>query len=95
MTKLVQTGILSLSQAIRKLTVNPAKILGLPKGSLSIGAEADITVIDAEKERLVEDRMFFSKSGNSPFTGMILRGWPVMTIKGGKIKYWDGKIIKG
>lgn len=95
MTKLVQTGILSLSQAIEKLTINPAKILGLPKGSLSIGAEADITVIDAEKERLVEDRMFFSKSGNSPFTGMILRGWPVMTIKGGKIKYWDGKIIKG
>lgn len=91
-TNLVRKKILSLNEAIAKLTVNPANILGLEKGSLSIGSDADLTIIDLNLEKKVGNE-FTSQSKNSPFIGWELQGFPVVTIVGGKVVMKDGKLI--
>ena len=83
--KLVQEGVLSLAEAIRKLSVNPALILRLDKGTLSVGADADMTVIDPNLEWTVDAAQFKSKSKNTPFEGWKLKGKAVRTMVGGKI----------
>jgi len=83
-TNLVSKKILNLNQAIAKLTVNPANILGLEKGSLSIGSDADLTIIDLNLKKKIGNE-FTSQSKNSPFIGMELKGFPVATIVGGKV----------
>ncbi|MEW6556921.1 MAG: dihydroorotase [Elusimicrobiota bacterium] len=90
-TKLVHKKVLTLSQAIEKLTFNPAKIFNLNCGSLSIGSAADITIIDLNKTKTIDK--FESKSKNSPFIGMKLIGFAITTIVGGKIVKENGKII--
>jgi dihydroorotase len=82
---LVREGVLSLSEALMKVTGNPARILSLDGGTLTVGSAADITVIDLEEEMLVEEDSFQSKSRNSPFIGWKLQGIAVLTICGGKI----------
>jgi dihydroorotase len=84
-TKLVNEKHLTLFEAIKKLTVNPAKILNLNKGTLSEGADADITIIDVNKEFIVDPSKFESKGRNTPFAGWSLKGLSVMTIVGGKV----------
>ena len=91
-TNLVRKKILSLNEAIAKLTVNPANILGLEKGSLSIGSDADLTIIDLNLEKKVGNE-FTSQSKNSPFIGWELQGFPVVTIVGGKVVMKDGKLM--
>ncbi|MHB8091012.1 MAG: dihydroorotase [Syntrophales bacterium] len=86
---LVQEGILTLPELIKKMTINPARILHIPKGTLAAGADADITVIDTEKEWLVDPRMFRSRGKNTPFQGQQLRGKAVLTIVGGEIRFRD------
>jgi dihydroorotase len=83
--KLVQEGVFSLAEAIRKLSVNPALILKLDKGTLSVGADADITMIDLNEDWTVDASQFKSKSKNTPFDGWKLRGKAVRTIIGGNI----------
>lgn len=83
--KLVNEGILSLNDAIRKLSLNPASILKIGKGTLTIGADADITVIDPDVEWVVDATQFKSKSRNTPFNGWKLKGRAVQTIVGGRI----------
>jgi len=87
-TNLVSKKILNLNQAIAKLTVNPADILGLEKGSLSIGSDADLTIIDLNLKKKIGNE-FTSQSKNSPFIGMELKGFPVATIVGGKVVMKD------
>ncbi|MFH1955063.1 MAG: amidohydrolase family protein, partial [Pseudomonadota bacterium] len=84
-------GVLSLPEAIAKLTINPAKVLGLNQGRIKEGAAADMTVIDLEKEWTVKEDEFLSKSKNSPFIGLQLKGKAVMTIVGGKVVMEDDK----
>jgi dihydroorotase len=84
-TQLVEAGHLTLPEAIAKLTYIPANIINLPRGTLSVGATADITLVDLQKEAKVDPNIFESKSRNTPFVGWALRGWPVMTIVGGRI----------
>jgi len=86
-TELVESGLLDWSDLIKKMSLNPAKILGINKGTLSIGADADLIVVAAEKEWLVEKNSFISKSKNSAFLGRRLRGVVEYTICGGKIVY--------
>ncbi|MCK9417844.1 MAG: dihydroorotase [Nitrospirae bacterium] len=83
--KLVQEGVLSMTEAIRKLSMNPASILKLNKGSLTIGADADITIIDPDGDWTVDALQFKSRSRNTPFDGWKLKGRAVQTIVGGKI----------
>ncbi|HVW37442.1 MAG TPA: dihydroorotase [Pirellulales bacterium] len=85
-TQLIEPGHLSWPQAIEKMTINPAKVLGIPKGTLAIGADADVTIIDPTHEWVVDPAEFRSKSRNSPFGGYRLRGRAETVIVGGKVK---------
>lgn len=85
-TKLVATGRLDWMTALEKLTVNPARVLGIPKGTLQIGADADITVIDPDVVWTVDPSQFRSKSKNTPFAGWQLQGRAVQVFVGGEQK---------
>jgi len=84
---LVEPGVVSLSRAIEMLTVGPSKIVSIPKGTLSEGADADVAIFDIQTEKEVDVKKFKSKGKNSPFNGWRLKGWAVTTIVGGEIKY--------
>lgn len=88
--RLVDEGILSLPELIAKMSLNPARILKLPKGTLETGADADITVINPQLNWTVDVKAFCSKGKNSPFHGWKMRGKAALTIVGGEIKY-DGR----
>jgi dihydroorotase len=81
----VRKGGLAPARFVELLSRNPARILGIKKGTLAVGADADVTIIDPELERTVDVSQFKSKSRNSPFHGWILRGWPVATVVGGRV----------
>uniref|UniRef100_A0A7C5ENT2 Dihydroorotase n=1 Tax=Desulfobacca acetoxidans TaxID=60893 RepID=A0A7C5ENT2_9BACT len=83
--KLVHERVLTLSQLVARMSTQPARILGIPGGTLAPGSPADITLIDLNREWTVDVRTFASKSKNCPFDGWRLRGKAVMTILGGKI----------
>jgi dihydroorotase len=88
-TRLIEPGFLDWSTALAKMTINPARILGLhgTKGTLRIGADADITVIDPDIRWTVDPAKFHSKSANTPFAGWTLQGRADTVIVGGRIKY--------
>lgn len=88
-TYLVKPGILSFSELIKKMSVNPAKILGINAGTLSAGAPADIALVDPREEWIVDVNKLHGKSINTPFKGMTLTGKVKMTILGGKIVFED------
>jgi dihydroorotase len=81
---------LGLSELIAKYTVAPAQLLNLPKGTLSVGADADVTVLDPDAEWIFTPDKSASKSKNSPFLGWQLKGKAVTTIVGGKL-VWSEK----
>lgn len=83
-TNLVKPGVLTLSQSIDKLSTQPAKILGLPGGSLKVGEVADVTVFDPSAEWTVDVNGFKSKSRNSVLHGVRLVGKPEFTLVGGR-----------
>ena len=85
---LVEGGALTLERAIARLTADPARIFGLAKGTLSVGADADVTIVDPAREWVVDLAQSASKSRNSPFHGWKLRGQILATIMGGKI-VWE------
>ncbi|AEF94121.1 dihydroorotase, multifunctional complex type [Desulfotomaculum nigrificans CO-1-SRB] len=84
-TELVQTGILTVPQAVAKLSYHPRRVLGLDGGVLEPGAVADITIIDPNLTEIVDPGKMQSKSKNTPFTGWRLTGLPVITMVAGKI----------
>jgi len=87
---LVKKGFLTWSGVAEKMSLNPARILGLEgKGSLKAGCDADITVFDPESNWVVEAKGLESKSKNTPFMGMRLDGSAALVIVGGMIKF-DG-----
>ena len=83
---------LGLPELIAKFTVAPARLLRLAKGTLSAGADADVTVFDPDREWVFERPGSASKSYNSPFYGWPLKGKAVMTVVGGKIVWRDGRL---
>jgi dihydroorotase len=83
-TKLIRPGILDWLTAIEKMSTNPAKILGISKGTLQIGADADVTVIDPETKWTVKVSDFHSKSKNSPYIGWELFGKAAAVFVAGK-----------
>ena len=85
---LVEGGVLTLERAIARLTADPARIFGLAKGTLSVGADADVAIVDPAREWVVDIAQSASKSRNSPFHGWKLRGQVLATIMGGKI-VWE------
>ncbi len=85
-TRLIEPGHLDWPAALKKMTVNPARILGVDKGTLQVGADADVTIIDPEVRWTVDAADFRSKSANSPFIGWELTGRAVTTIVGGEVR---------
>ncbi len=85
LTDLVATGLLPLARAIESLTIRPASILGIPRGTLAPGADADITLIDLQKEWTIDPNDFKSKGRCTPFAGKKVRGKAVVTIVGGRV----------
>ena len=85
MDRLVRPGIIDLRRMVELMSVNPARILGLKKGTLKPGADADITVLDPDRVMKVDAARFESRSRNTPFDGWRLHGWPELTIVGGRV----------
>ena len=83
--KLVQEGVLTLSDLVTRMSVAPARLIRSNSGTLSAGAVADITIIDPDLEWTVDPALFKSKSRNTPFNGWNLKGKAVQTMVGGKI----------
>ncbi len=86
-TKLIEPGHLDWPTAIRKMSLNPARILGINKGTLQIGADADVTIIDPKARWAVDPAKFRSKSTNTPFAGWELTGRAEVVIVGGRVKF--------
>ncbi|HOQ08913.1 MAG TPA: dihydroorotase [Syntrophomonadaceae bacterium] len=89
---LVHKGILDLKTMVEKMSLGPARVLGLDRGRLEVGAIADLTIIDPEAVRTVDPAKFYSQGKNTPFKGLEYKGWPYATIVAGKIVARDGII---
>ena len=83
--RLVDEGVLTMSTLVEKMAWNPVKILGMQKGTLKAGADADVVIVDASKEFIVEPVAFASKGRNTPFGGWRLKGAAVKVIVKEKI----------
>ena len=90
LTALYHAGEMSLSDILRKMTMNPACILRKNRGRLAIGKKADITIFDPDEEWVVNPEEFASKGRNTPFAGRTLKGKVKYTIVGGNIVYQEG-----
>jgi len=87
---LVEEGVLSLEQAVQKLTSAPAAAFGLDKGTLAVGADADVVVVDQQEQWEVDPSKFRSKSRNTPFAGWKVKGRVNVTIVGGRVVFEAG-----
>jgi dihydroorotase len=84
---LIEPGHLTWPQLIEKLTVNPARVLGIERGTLKTGAIADVSILDPAVEWTIDPKQFRSKSRNCPFAGWQVRGWADTVLVGGTIKF--------
>ncbi len=84
---LVEEGVLSLEVAVAKLTSEPARVFGLPKGTLAPGADADLVIVDPQADWEIDPARFRSKGRNTPFGGWKVRGRVMLTLVGGRIVY--------
>jgi dihydroorotase len=91
---LVEAGHLTWPEVLRKLTINPARLLGIPKGNLRAGADADVTIIDPNTQWTIDPAKFRSKSRNTPFGGWKVRGRAHTVIVGGEVRFTRGGIVQ-
>ena len=84
---LVRDGLISLSLAIKKMSLAPAEILGIEAGIIEEGTPADIAIINPDEEYVLKEDDLHSKSKNSPFLGRVLKGRNIITIVEGRIVY--------
>ncbi|MGG1228962.1 dihydroorotase [Bacillus halotolerans] len=93
-THFVKNGSWTLKQLIDYMTIKPCEAFGLPYGTLKTGQAADITLIDLEREAVIDKETFLSKGKNTPFNGFNCSGWPVATIAAGTLAYEEGRLVK-
>lgn len=86
-TKLVKENNISLNKLSELMSYNPAKLLDMNKGKISVGIDGDFVLIDIDKKVKINPKEFASKGKNTPFEGMEFYGEVLATIKGGKVKY--------
>lgn len=91
-TELVQEGRLTAMELIDKMSTSAAKIMNLPAGTLSVGAAADVIVIDPDTILAVDKNEFYSKGKNTPYHERLLSGWPMLTVVDGAVVMEDRKI---
>jgi dihydroorotase len=87
---LIEPGHIGWMKLIELMSINPARLMGLPKGTLAVGADADITVIDPGLNWQVDAEVFSSRSRNCPFHGWQLKGRAACTVVGGVVKWEAG-----
>ncbi|WP_435015650.1 dihydroorotase [Tundrisphaera sp. TA3] len=90
---LIEPGHLTWPDVIRKLTVEPAALLGIPKGTLRPGADADVTIIDPATRWTIDPSKFLSKSKNTPYGGWEVRGRAHTAIVAGEVRHTLGGIV--
>ncbi|MDP2912342.1 MAG: dihydroorotase [Candidatus Omnitrophota bacterium] len=86
-TELIVSGIFTWSELVKKISLNPAKVLGIDKGTLAAGKDADIVIVSPDKEWLVKKQDFVSRSKNSAFINRKLKGAVEYTLHKGKVVY--------
>ena len=89
LTRVVAEGVIDLPTMIERMSCQPARVFGLPGGTLAKGSVADVTVFDPEAVWTVDPKRFRSKSRNSPFAGWELKGRARYTLVGGRV-VWEG-----
>jgi dihydropyrimidinase/allantoinase len=84
-----------LAAVVRAASTNPARAYGLAprKGTLSLGADGDFAIVDLEATHRVNPELLLSDQDHSPFDGVVLRGWPLVTILRGRVVYRGGRIV--
>ena len=87
--RLVRSEVISLSRMVELLSTSPAKLMGLPGGTLAPGSPADVTLLDLERVVTVRAADFESKASNTPFEGWTLTGAPVATVCGGVVHRFE------
>jgi len=85
--RLVEEGVLTLTEAIARLTIGPARALGLPGGTLEVGRAADITLVDPTCKWTLDPARLLSRSKNTPFGGWQLKGAATLTMVDGRVVY--------
>ena len=93
LTDLYHTGVLNLATLVNKMSCTPARLFGLPGGTLRPGAPADITLVDLEREWTVDSQHFYTRGKHTPFEGKVCKGQAVATLLAGKFVMENGKII--
>ena len=90
----VNQGRLTLEQVVELTSANFARLIGASprKGTIAVGSDADLVMIDLEKEVTIDADMLNGHSDYTPYEGMVMRGWPRMTIAGGHVLYEDGEV---
>ncbi len=91
---LVKEGYLTMSELIEKMSKNPSEVLGIAKGTLSVGHSADVVIFDPETSWTVDINELHSKSKNSPFDGFELYGKPEYVLVNGKVVINSGELMK-
>ena len=91
-TFLVKSGVMTFDSLVEKMSVNPAKILGIEAGTLKVGANADIALVDPDEQWTVDPEKLHGKSKNTPFKNMTLTGRVKMTLLGGRVVYLNGQL---
>ena len=86
-TELVDKGVITPMQMAEKMSYNPARIIGSDRGTLDIGKPGDVTVIDPNREYIIDSMTFLSKGKNTPFNGWKVKGLVKATICDGKVVY--------
>ncbi len=94
-TQLYHQGVMTLAALVTLMSANPAAIMGIPAGTLTAGAPADVTVFDPNAEWEVDPSCFYSKSKNTPFSGWKLKGRAVSVMVRGRLLMRDGELIGG
>ncbi len=91
----VNKGIISLEKLVEVSCYNPAKIFGLTpeKGMIEVGSDADLTIVDLNKEVIVGERPVYSDTDFNIFSGWQLKGWPVLTMLRGNVVMEQGEIV--
>jgi dihydroorotase len=89
----VNAGRLSLSRLVDLTSAGPQRIFGIAgKGRIAVGYDADLTIVDLNDERTIEDEWIGSKCGWTPFAGRRVRGWPKGTLVRGRVAMWEGEL---
>jgi len=91
---LIEPGHLGWPEVIRDLTVNPAQLLGIPKGTLKPGADADVTIIDPDARWTIDPTAFKSKSRNTPYGGWDVRGRAHTVLVAGEVRHTLGETVR-